>query len=223
MSRSFGPDYPDDEDAPPRRRPRAALIVIAVVSVVAAGVALGLVVNSGDSDQDPAGPVIDPSATELRALDLPPGCELLTSGQVATLVPGRQKKVGRGPGEVLGATESACEWSNTETQPADPRVPPATLQVTATAAADERSARSTMETSRPCSGANSTTAVVTGADEACLAHEAADSGEAALVSARFQSLVVEVVYQRSNWPTWRVDDQSAVTAAALIGSVVRSQ
>ncbi len=199
------------------------LVVVAVVCVVAAGVALGLVINSRGSDQDASGLVIDPSPTEQPTLELPPGCELLTPGQVISLVPGEPTKVGRGPGPVLDTTESACEWSNVESYPADPRVPPATLEVKATAAADEKGARTALEISKPCGDAGSRKATVTGADEACLVHRTDGPGEQALVSARFQSLVVEVSYQRSNWPAWRIDDQAAVTAAALIGRVARSQ
>lgn len=213
------PDYPD----PPRRR-RTALIVVAVLGVVAAGVGLGLVINSRDDGQDASGlVVIDPNPIEPPRVELLPGCELLTPGQVGSLVPGTPTKIGRGPGPVLDATESACEWANTETDPNDPRVQPAALEVKATATTDVAAARTTMEISLPCQEAGSRKTTVTGAEEACLAHTTDGQAEVAVVSARFQTLVVEVSYQRANWPAWRVEDQTAVTAAALIGRVARSQ
>lgn len=221
MSESGDPVVED----PSRRRP-TTLIVVAVLCVIAAGVALGLVIGSADPSPDTSGLRIADSTDELPTLDLPPGCELLTPGQVVALVPGEPTTAGRGPGAVLDSTESACDWSNIEVYPADPRVQ-AALQVKATAAVDEKSARSTMESSLPCQGSGSTTITVTGADEACLDHKASErrhgAGDVALVSARYRTLVVEVSYERANWPAWRVDDQSAVTAAALIGRVVRGQ
>jgi hypothetical protein len=63
-------------------------------------------------------------------------------------------------------------------------------------------------------------------DGACLDHKAVravGSSDVAVVSARYQTLVVEVSYRRPTWPAWRVDDQTSVTAAALIGRIVRSQ
>ena len=114
-----------------------------------------------------------------------------------------------------------------KTDPQDPRVQPAALEVKATAGTDEESALETMKVSLPCQGANSRQTVVPGADEACLGHKARGDkdgpADVSTVSARFKTLVVEVSYQRHNWPAWRVDDQSAVTAAALIGRIVQSQ
>jgi hypothetical protein len=75
-----------------------------------------------------------------------------------------------------------------------------------------------MQISLPCKGSHSEQTAVSGSDEACLDHKAA-RGHVAVVSARFGTLVVEVSYQRPNWPDWRVDDQSEATAAALIGLV----
>jgi hypothetical protein len=105
-------------------------------------------------------------------------------------------------------------------------VQPAALEVKATAAPDTKAAQETMRISLPCHDSHSQEATVSGADEACLTHTASrDRGPAdvAVVSARFQSLVVEVSYQRPSWPGWRLEDQSEVTAAALIGRVVQSQ
>jgi hypothetical protein len=94
-----------------------------------------------------------------------------------------------------------------------------------TATVDEDAARSTMRDSLPCKGSHSQSTAVSGADEACLDHKAGDErrGQAAMVSARYRTLVVEVSYQRSGWPSWRVDEQSAETAAALFGRAVRQE
>jgi hypothetical protein len=209
-----------------RPRRRIALIVVAVVCVVAAGVALGLLVGTPDSGGEANGITIRESPEALPTLSLPAGCELLTAGQLEALVPGAPTRAGRGPEVVLGATESACEWVNTAPDPGDPRVQPASLEVKATAAVDEESARRTLQISLPCQGSHSAKAIVEGADDACLNHKNADKGgpaDVATVSARFKTLVVEVSYERRAWPTWRVEDQSAVTAAALIGRVVQVQ
>jgi hypothetical protein len=141
-------------------------------------------------------------------------------------VPGTPTKVGRGPEAIFDSMESACGWANEKADPQDPRVQPAALEVKATAGIDEESARETMRISLPCQGQHSRP-VVSGADEACLDHkpwgDKDGPADVSTVSARFKTLVVEVSYQRHNWPAWRVDDQSAVTAAALIGRVVQSQ
>jgi hypothetical protein len=218
--------YDDLDDLEPSRRPRrAALIVVAVCCVIAAGVAVGLLVNRPGSADEGSGLEIAESPATPPSIGLPAGCELLTPGQVAALVPGTPTKVGRGPGQVLDSSESACSWSTLDapapTDPATPRVPPAALDVKATAAPDEKSARDTMQISLPCKGSHSERTEVSGADEACLDHTAS-RGHAAVVSARFDTLVIEVSYQRASWPGWRVDDQSEATAAALIGRVVQS-
>jgi|tagenome__1003787_1003787.scaffolds.fasta_scaffold20463254_2 hypothetical protein len=210
----------------PRPRRRMGLIAVAAVCVIAAGVALGLLVANRDEGGDPNGLTIGESTEVLPTLSLPAGCDLLTPGQLAPLVPGRPTKLGRGPDVVLDATESACDWVNTASDPRDPGVQPASLEVRATAAVDEESARQTLEISLPCQGSHSTKATVEGADEACLNHKRGAEGgpaDVATVSARYKTLVVEVSYERRAWPAWRVEDQSAVTAAALIGRVVRVQ
>ncbi len=224
MSDHPEPVYQDDPDPPPRRR--AALVAVAVVCVVVAGVAVGLVTGlPGSADESNDLNVADPAG--LPSLSLPAGCDLLTPGQVSVLVPGEPTRVGRGPGVVVDSTESACDWSNAQTRPADPREQPAVLEVKATAAVDEDSARSTIKVSLPCTGSHSTRTTVSGADEACLNHkEPGDrhrSADVSVVSARYKTLVVEVSYERPDWPSWRVDDQSEVTAAALISRVVQRQ
>ena len=213
--------YRDDPD-PPRSRRRMALVVAAAVAVVGAGVSVGLMIATSGSAEDQR-----PSSTaDLPTLELPAGCDLLTPGQVAALVPGTPTKIGRGPEDVLDSRESACGWANEKTDPQDPRVEPAALEVKVTAGIDEDSARQTMKISLPCQSGHRRV-VVSGADDACLDHKPlGDKGgpaDVSTVSARFKTLVVEVSYQRHNWPAWRVDDQSAVTAAALIGRVVKSQ
>jgi hypothetical protein len=216
----------DDFDRPrprPRSRRRIALIVVAVVCVVTAGVAVGLVIGLRD---DASGVGIADTPEELETIALPAGCELLTPGQAGGLVPGDPTRAGRGPEVILGASESACSWANTEIDPSDPRVQPASLEVKATAAVDEDAAKDLMKISLPCLRQQGTEAVVFGADEACLSHKAPAKGgpaDIATVSARYQSLVVEVSYQRANWPEWRVEDQCEVTAAALIGEIVQAQ
>jgi hypothetical protein len=219
------PDYrtdTDDDLDPPRARRRLVLVVIAVVAVVAAGVSLGLLIATSSSADSGAAAGSD----ELPTLELPAGCDLLTPGQVAVLVPGVPTKLGRGPELVVDSTESACDWANADIDPTDPRVQPAILEVRATAAVDEESARDTMRISRPCQGAHDR-AVVAGADEACLDHKkpakGQPDGDVSTVSARFKTLVVEVSYQRHNWPAWRVDDQSEVTAAALFGRIAQGE
>lgn len=203
------------------------LIVVAVGCVVAAGIALGLVIGMRDSGEDTSGLQIAESPEPLQTLAVPPGCELLTPGQLARLVPGTPTKIGRGPEDILGATESACDWANAATDPADPTFQHAALEVKVTAAVDEDAARSTLQISLPCKGSDSKQATVSGADEACLSHKTPDKkrgrADVATVAARYQTLVVEVSYERPSWPGWRVDDQSEVTAAALIGRVVQSQ
>jgi hypothetical protein len=221
------PAYPADLD-PPRPRRRFVLIVVAVVCVVVAGVALGLVIGLRDTDSGASGITIAENPTDLPGplVALPAGCDLLTAGQVAALVPGKPTRVGRGPEVVLDNTESACEWVNKHTDPTDPRVQPALLEVMATATANEAAAREVLQISLPCKGSQSRKANVSGADDACLSHKALSNGgpmEVATVSARFETLVVEVSYQRRNWPAWRVDDQSKVTAAALIGLIIQNQ
>jgi len=209
-----------------RPRRRVALIAAAVVCVVAAGVALGLLIATRDSSGEANGLTIAESPEQLPTLSLPAGCDLLTPGQLEALVPGTPTRVGRGPEVVLDATESACGWANKSPDPDDPRVQPAALEVKATAAVDEDSARQTLKTSLPCQGSHSTKAIVEGADEACLNHKSAGKGgpvDVSTVSARYSTLVVEVSYERRAWPAWRVDDQSAVTAAALIGRVAQVQ
>ncbi|HEV7650544.1 MAG TPA: hypothetical protein VGP26_20540 [Actinophytocola sp.] len=223
--RDDNPAEPANLDLPRPRR-RVALIVVAVVCVVAAGVALGLLVATPDSGENGVGLTIAESPEDLPTVALPAGCDLLTPGQLEVLVPGTPTRAGRGPEVVLDATESACDWANKAPDPDDPRVQPASLEVKATAAVDEESARRTMEISLPCQGTHSTKAIVEGADEACLNHKTADKGgpaDVATVSARYRTLVVEVSFERRSWPAWRVDDQSAVTAAALIGRVVQVQ
>lgn len=206
----------------PRPRRRIALVAVAVGCVVAAGVALGLLVGTRDSAEETNGLTIRESPEVLPTLSLPAGCDLLTPGQLAALVPGKPTRAGRGPEVVLDATESACAWANTAPDPHDPRVQPASLEVKATAAVDEASARRTLQISLPCQGSHSARTTVEGADEACLNHKRAGEGgpaDVATVSARYKTLVVEVSYERRAWPAWRVEDQSAVTAAALIGRV----
>jgi hypothetical protein len=218
-------DIPADPDLPRPRR-RIALIAVAVVCVVAAGVAVGLLVATRDSGENTVGLTIAESPESLPTLSLPAGCDLLTPGQLEALVPGTPTRAGRGPEVVLDATESACEWANKAPDPDDPRVQPASLEVKATASVDEASARQTLEISLPCQGSHSKKTRVEGADEACLNHKAAGkdgTADVATVSARYKTLVVEVSYERRSWPAWRVDDQSAVTAAALIGRVVQVQ
>lgn len=220
------PSEPADPAGPPRPRRRIALIAVAVVCVVAAGVALGLLIATRDTGDEAASLTIAESPEELPTVALPAGCELLTPGQLEALVPGTPTRLGRGPEVVLDATESACDWANKAPDPGDPRVQPASLEVKATAAVDEASARTTMQISLPCQGPHSTKTIVEGADEACLNHKTAAKGgpvDVATVSARYRTLVVEVSYERRSWPAWRVDDQSAVTAAALIGRVVQVQ
>jgi len=211
--------YPDDDPDPPRARRRLVLVVVAAIAVVAAGVSLGLLITTSDSAGSSA-----VGSDELPTLTLPAGCDLLTPGQLAVLVPGVPTKLGRGPENILGSTESACDWANADSDPNDLRVEPAALEVRATAAVDEDSARDTMRISRPCQGAHGR-AAVPGADETCLGHKkpakGQPAGEVSTVSARFKTLVVEVSYQRHNWPTWRVDDQTEVTAAALIGLITQ--
>ena len=139
------------------------------------------------------------SPEELPTLSLPAGCDLLTPGQLEALVPGTPTRAGRGPEVVLDATESACDWANTAPDPDDPRVQAASLEVKATAAVDEESARRTLEISLPCQGTHSTKAIVEGADEACLNHKTAGKdgpADVATVSARYKTLVVEVSYGR---------------------------
>ena len=222
------PDDTDDMDDPPRSRRRTALVVVAIVCVIAAGVAVGLVLGLPDdpAENTPTIDIAQEPEQQVTTLSLPPGCELLTPGQLAVLVPGKPTKAGRGPEVVVDATESACDWALAETDPADPRAEPAALSVKATAAADEEAARTTMKISLPCQGSRHKAIEVSGADEACLDHKAAKadgSADVTVVSARYQSLVVEVSYRRPIWPAWRVDDQTSVTAAALIGRIVRSQ
>jgi hypothetical protein len=224
MSPKESPAEPDvlDELDRPRPRRRIALIGVAVFCVVTAGVAVGLVIGLRDTD---ASGVLAQSSEDLSPTTLPAGCELLTSGQATSLVPGRPTRAGRGPEVILDATESACSWVNTETDPTDPRVQPASLEVKATAARDDEAAKELMKISLPCLRQRGAEAAVTGADEACLAHKAPAKGgpsDIATVSARYQSLVVEVSYQRANWPIWRVEDQCEVTAAALIGEIVQA-
>ncbi len=211
--------YRDDPDSPQSWR-RTALVVAAVVAVVAAGTSLGLLIAASSSAERAQAS----SPADLPTLSLSEGCDLLTPGQVAALVPGTPSRLGRGPEVILDSTESACDWVNDKTDAQDPRVQPAALAVKATAGVDEESARETMRISLPCQGAHSQTNVA-GADEACLGHKAAKGTDAnvSTVSARFKTLVVEVSYQRHNWPAWRIDDQAAVTAAALLGRVVRGQ
>jgi hypothetical protein len=209
-----------------RPRRRIALIAVAVVCVIAAGVALGLLAATRDSGGEANGLTIRESPEELPTLSLPAGCDLLTPGQLAPLVPGKPTRAGRGPEVVLDATESACDWANVAPDPADPRVQPAALEVKATAAVDETSARRTLQISLPCQGSHSAKTTVEGADEACLNHKSDGKGgpaDVATVSARYKTLVVEVSFERRTWPAWRVEDQSAVTAAALIGRVVQVQ
>jgi hypothetical protein len=225
MSELPEPDYRvyRDDLNPPQSRRRMALVVASVVAVVAAGISVGLLIATSSSAEEQGAS----SGAELPTLQLPAGCELLTPGQVAALVPGTPTKAGRGPEVILESMESACDWANEKTDPQDPRVSPAALEVKATADIDEESARETMKISLPCQGENSRQTVVAGADEACLDHKALGNkdgpADVSTVSARFKTLVVEVSYQRRSWPAWRVDDQSAVTAAALIGRVVQSQ
>ncbi|MGH3759910.1 hypothetical protein [Actinophytocola sp.] len=226
MSDLLEPGSPADFEDPPRPRRRTALVVVAIVCVIAAGIAVGLVIGTGDDADDVPDVQIAESPVVAPSVSLPPGCELLTPGQVAALVPGEPTKVGRGPEVVVDATESACEWFTTRSDPNDSRVRPAALAVKATAAPDEETARSTLRISLPCQGADSEQTTVSGADEACLNHKASDGqdgrADTATVSARFQTLVVEVSYLRPSWPAWRVDDQTTVTAGALIGRVVQS-
>jgi hypothetical protein len=213
----------DDFDRPRPRR-RIALIGVAVFCVVTAGVAVGLVIGLRDTDASGVG--IANSAENVSPTALPAGCELLTPGQASALVPGKPTRAGRGPEVILDATESACSWTNTEIDPSDPRVQPASLEVKATAAVDEDGAKELMKISLPCLRQRGAEAVVSGADEACLSHKAPVKGgpaDIATVSARYQTLVVEVSYHRVNWPAWRVEDQCEVTAAALIGEIVQAQ
>jgi hypothetical protein len=227
MSDLLNPGSPEPPRPPrlsPQSRRRVALVAAAAVAVIAAGVSLGLAIatTSSASSATQTG-----DAADEPALALPAGCDLLTPGQLAALVPGTPSRLGRGPEIVLDSTESACDWANTKTDPHDPRVEPTYLEVRATAAIDEATARSTMRISLPCTGSGSTRTSIPGADEACLGHKPApESGgppDVSTVSARYKALVVEVSYQRTAWPRWRVDDQAEVTAAALIGSIVQSQ
>jgi hypothetical protein len=221
---SAEPQVLDDFDRPRPRR-RLVLILVAVVCVVTAGVALGLVIGMRDSDKSGVG--IAQSPEGLSTIALPAGCDLLTPGQAAVLVPGEPRRAGRGPEVILEASESACTWTNeTKIDPSDPRVQQAFLEVKVAAAVDENAARDLMKISLPCMAQQSTDAVVAGSDEACLSHKAPAKGgpaDIATVSARYQALVVEVSYQRSGWPEWRVDDQVEVTASGLIGEIVQAQ
>lgn len=222
------PEYPTLDDIEPKPRWRFALIVAAVCCVVVAGVAIGLVSGTPDSDGDSSGVGVANAerSDELPSLAIPSGCDLLTRGQVSWLVPGEPGRIGRGPDVILNSTESACSWSNTKTDPTDLRVQPAFLEMKATAAVDEDAARGLMEISLPCQRAHSTSATVSGADEACLNHKSLDKHgptDVSTVSARYGTLVVEVSYARPNWPDWRVDDQVEVTAASLIGQIVQRQ
>lgn len=224
---SAEPVSPAFDDNGPRPRWRLALIVAAVCCVVIAGIAIGLVVGTGGDGADPAASAANRAQSEeLPTLALPGGCDLLTPGQASALVPGAPSEIGRGPDVIRGSTESACTWRNTKTDPTDPRVKPAYLEVKATAAVDEGGARALMDISLPCHNANSAQVTVASADQACLNHKSLDGHDrpdVSTVSARDGALVVEVSYQRSNWPTWRVDDQAQVTAAALIGEIVQRQ
>jgi hypothetical protein len=209
----------------PRPRRRVALIGVAVFCVVTAGVAVALVF--GLRDVDASGVAAADGAEKLGTITLPAGCELLTPGQAGALVPGDEPtRAGRGPEVIIDATESACSWVNDEIDPTDPRVQPASIEVKAAAAADEDAAKDLMQISLPCMGRQSAKAAVFGAAEACMNHKAPVKGgpaDIATVSARYQSLVVEVSYQRANWPLWRVEDQCEVTAAALISEIVQAQ
>ena len=110
--------YTDDDPEPPRARRRLALVVVAAIAVVAAGVSLGLLITTSDS----AGSSGVAGSDEPPTLTLPAGCDLLTPGQLAVLVPGVPTKLGRGPETVVGSTESACDWANADTDPDDIRV-----------------------------------------------------------------------------------------------------
>src|ERR1044072_2198097 len=141
--------YPDDDPDPPRARRRLVLAVVAAIPVVPAGVSLGLLITTSDSAGSSAA-----GSAELPTLTLPAGRDLLAPGQLAVLVPGVPTTLGRGPENILGSTESACDWANADSDPNDLRVEPAALEVRATAAVDEDSARDTMRSSRPGQGAD---------------------------------------------------------------------
>src|ERR1700754_724865 len=108
------PAEPVDPAAPDpsRLRRRIGLIAVAVVCVVVAGVALGLLIATRDTPDEDPGLVIAASPEKLPTLALPAGCDLLTPGQLEPLVPGTPTKIGRGPEVVLDASESACGWAN---------------------------------------------------------------------------------------------------------------
>src|ERR1044072_5074384 len=165
--------YPDDDPDPPRARRRLVLAVVAAIAVVAAGVSLGLLITTSDSAGSSAA-----GSDELPTLTLPAGCDLLTPGQLAVLVPGVPTKLGRGPETLLGPTEPACDWANADSDPNDLRVEPAALEVRATAAVDEDSARDTMRISGPSRGAPGR-AALPGADERCLGHKKPAKGQPA--------------------------------------------
>lgn len=221
MSDLLNPGDPEPSRPPrlsPQSRLRVALVTAAVVAVIAAGVSLGLAfATSSSASSATQGGGADP------VLALPEGCELLTPGQLATLVSGTPVKAGRGPEVVLGVTESGCTWANAKTDSQDPRAQPAYLEAKATAAVDEETARETMRMSLPCRGAR---IAIPGAEEACLHHKpdpsAGGPADVSTVSARYRTLVVEVSYGRDAWPRWRVDDQAEVTAVALIGRIVQN-
>jgi hypothetical protein len=233
MSDPVGPENPvgdiDIEAAEARlSRRRTAMILTAVACVAAAGLAVGLVSTIEPEPADPSADITDSVADP--ALALPTGCDLLTPFQLSEVVPindpSKLTRIGRGPEPVLDYTESACHWINEKTDPTDPRVQPAAIEVTVTANSDEKAARETLQISLPCQGPDSRKTTVPGAEEACLSHKKPDrkisDDDAATVSARYKTLVVEVSYQRRNWPQWRVEDQSEVTASALIGRIVQS-
>jgi hypothetical protein len=212
-----------DDTARPSRR-QTALIVVVVGLLLAGGVVAAVVIGSSEPAAEP--PLIAPlTQGDEPVLTLPPGCQLLTPGQVGALVPGQATTAGRGPELVVDQTESACTWDNATHEQTEPSIQLASLDVTAAAAPNEDAAKTIFRTSLPCHDARGEKVFVSGSDEACILHKSLDREgnprAVATVSARFQTLVVEVTYQRPDWPVWRIDDQTEVTAAALIGSVVR--
>ncbi|HWM04315.1 MAG TPA: hypothetical protein VNP92_18415 [Actinophytocola sp.] len=209
-----------------RHGSRRMVIVGVVVFLVVAAVAVVAIVGLSDSSAEP-GAAEDFDQGGLPVLRLPAGCDLLTPGQVSTLVPQQSKKIGRGPELVVDAMESACDWSNSADGHDERQTPSVALGVKATSEASEEEARSAFDISLPCNASRGEATNVSGADEACVVHNAFDEEQnpaaGTVVSARFETLVVEVAYRRADWPAWRVADQCAVTAAALIGAVLRDQ
>lgn len=204
---------------PQLRRYPGILVVTVAIGFMALATAVTLViVLSGRSSAGSSGPAT--SAPSKPVVTLPPGCSLLTTAQIAALIPG-EADTSRSSGPVVSneLTQSECEWGNWH-DPNSASLPYVDLHVKATIVATPEVLDNTMRYSLGCGNPNSAAPAVAGADQTCVTNSSANQAD---VTARRGKLVVEVHYSYDKMLVNIINDTATKTAADIISAILKAQ